>query len=82
MNSRQRQLDSWVSLAGRIVGLLGLVVFGIIWALEQRIESLLVAASGALYGIGKVGEAWSILRQPPPVSTEPPASPPRDEGMG
>jgi hypothetical protein len=70
--NRRAQLDEWISVVGRLVGLVFLIVFGVVWVLTQHVEPLLVASFGALYGIAKGGEALALLRRAPP---EPPSVP-------
>jgi hypothetical protein len=72
MAPRAKQIDEWISLAARLVGLLGLVAFAVEWFVTKRIEPLLVASAGGLYGLGKGGEALAILRHSPPAP-QPPA---------
>jgi hypothetical protein len=67
MSPWQKKVDEWISLAARICGLVGLVVFGIVWIQTQRVEPVLVAAAGTLYGIGKGQQALATLRQAPPT---------------
>lgn len=83
---RAQSIDQWISLAARLVGLAGLVAFGIVWITTNRVEPLLVAAAGGLYGLGKGGEAIALLRQPPPAPPAIPLPGPTDataaEGQG
>lgn len=68
--NRRTSVDEWVSTIARIVGLIGLITFGLVWGFTGRIEPVLVMMSGGLYGIGQFGAAIGELRRPPEKGAE------------
>lgn len=68
-------IDEWLSLAGRLVGLVGLAAFGVKWIATGQTEPVLVSAFGVLYGISKAGQAAATLRDKSGLA------PPSDSGL-
>jgi len=73
---RRNAIDEWLSLAGRLVGLMGLAAFGVKWVLTGQTEPVLVSAFGVLYGISKAGQAAATLRDRAPSEPSTAADPP------
>jgi len=55
----------------QFLGMVGLIVCFVFWAVTGRLEPLLLSAFGGLIFVGQAGEAAAGMRQRPP---------PKDEG--
>lgn len=62
---RRQEFDAWLSTIARAIGMIGLIAFGVVWIVSDRVEPVLVTTAGILYGLGKGGEALATLRNGP-----------------
>lgn len=71
---RRTAVDGWVSTIARIVGLILIASFGVVWIVtalqgNAQTDPVLVGAGLTLYGVGVLGRARALTDSPPRDTT-------------